>query len=91
MEPTTKKKNSMKKLNSWFEIDEKQYMWYILQGYHIFVGESFVCWMLNGKRHRIDGPAYIWEDGPAYTIWADGTQEWWVDGERINTLCSLES
>lgn len=30
-------------------------------------------WWVNGKRHRLDGPAY---EG------ADGTRTWWVNGER---------
>lgn len=84
----------MKKLNDWFEIDEKQYMWHILQGYHIFVDESYVIWKINGKMHRTDGPALIREDGtrvwyidgklhrtdgPA-VIWADGSKAWYIDG-----------
>ena len=86
----------MKKLNSWFEIDEQQYIWYILQGYEIYINEYRVAWRLNGLWHREDGPAYIgadgtqdWylngqrhrEDGPAY-IKADGRQEWWLNGQR---------
>ena len=86
----------MKKLSDWFEIDEKQYMWYILQGYNIAVDEISVDWNLGGKRHRIDGPAVIsadgtqvWyingnkhrTDGPA-RIWADGTQVWYINGTQ---------
>jgi hypothetical protein len=52
-------------------------------------------WHLNGKRHRVDGPAYEradgtkeWyrngkhhrEDGPARE-WADGSKQWWVNGK----------
>ncbi len=31
-------------------------------------------WHINGKRHREEGPA---------CEWADGIQEWWIDGEFI--------
>ena len=52
------------------------------------------AWYLNGKRHRLDGPAIIWNDGskswfvhgkrhrldgPAI-IRADGTKDWLVNG-----------
>ena len=30
-------------------------------------------WRVNGRLHRIDGPAFI--D-------SDGTQEWWINGKR---------
>jgi hypothetical protein len=55
-------------------------------------------WLLNGERHRTDGPAVIFpdgtehwylndklhrEDGPAI-IWAPGSEEWWINGERLN-------
>jgi hypothetical protein len=51
-------------------------------------------WVLNGKLHRVDGPAVEWAggdkewflngirhrvDGPA-AEWADGTKRWWLDG-----------
>jgi hypothetical protein len=51
-------------------------------------------WLLNGKRHREDGPAVIYpngtqcwymngklhrEDGPA-VIYPNGTQEWYTNG-----------
>ena len=29
---------------------------------------------VNGQHHRLDGPA---------VIWADGSQEWWVNGKNI--------
>ena len=61
------------KLNSWFEIDESQYIWYILQGYTIDVNKDRVKWIMDGKPHREDGPALIH---------ADGAQEWYVDGKR---------
>jgi broad-specificity NMP kinase len=32
------------------------------------------CWYLNDKLHREDGPAFEW---------ADGTKEWWLDGEEL--------
>lgn len=53
-------------------------------------------WLLNGKRHREDGPACeypngdkIWllndkrhrEDGPAIE-YADGTKSWYLNGEQ---------
>ena len=34
-----------------------------------------VCWLCNGKKHRIDGPA-------CENI--NGSKEWWVDGEMIS-------
>jgi hypothetical protein len=33
-------------------------------------------WVLNGKRHRTDGPA---------TEWADGRKEWWLNGNLHRT------
>jgi hypothetical protein len=68
----------MKKLNSWFEIDEKEYMWYILKGYTITseVDNTCVVWKMDGKRHRTDGPA---------VIRADGTQAWYLDNKRHRT------
>ena len=33
-------------------------------------------WVLNGKRHRTDGPAIEW---------ANGTKEWWLNGNRHRT------
>lgn len=53
-------------------------------------------WEKNGKFHREDGPAVIWEDGynewwfegkrhrvggPAVS-WPDGQQEWWLNNAR---------
>lgn len=81
------------RLNSWFEIDESQYMWYILQGYTIEVESDRVIWRLDGETHRESGPAIIWSDethewflndeihrtdGPA-VIKADGTQGWYLN------------
>ncbi len=87
------------KLNDWFEIPDKEYMWYILQGYDIIDEEGeAVIWCLNGRPHREDGPAYIgatgtrqwWinnqphrTDGPA--IEGDSGSEWWVNGKRHRT------
>lgn len=54
-------------------------------------------WKVNGKLHRLDGPAVIspdgtqiwyWNDaihrldGPA-VIWDNGAQEWWEYGDRM--------
>lgn len=64
----------MKKLNSWFEIDEREYLMYVLRGYEFYVTEDRVIWTLDGKYHREDGPAIIH---------SDGSQEWWIDGEQI--------
>ena len=53
-------------------------------------------WYLDGKLHRVDGPAIEWADGtkkwyldgklhrvggPAIE-WADGDKEWWLNGVR---------
>jgi hypothetical protein len=68
----------MKNLNSWFEIDEKEYMWYILKGYTItsVSGDTWVVWKMDGKLHRTDGPA---------VIDSDGTQVWYLDGKVHRT------
>ena len=54
------------------------------------------CWYLNGKKHRVDGPAIecangnkVWclndklhrENGPAVE-YANGTKEWYLNGKR---------
>lgn len=62
------------KLNSWFEIDDKEYVWYILQGYEIVVDEKWVEWYLNGLLHKTDGPA---------SIHADGSQFWYLNGKSL--------
>ncbi len=64
------------KLIDWFEIPEKEYMWYILQGYEIRVKEINIMWRLNDKLHREDGPAYIFPSG---------TRSWWINGRRHRT------
>jgi hypothetical protein len=68
--------DSKLKLNSWFDIDEMEYIEYILKGYTISVDEEWVWWQLDGQRHRTDGPA---------VIWANGTQAWWLNGQRHRT------
>jgi len=55
-------------------------------------------WLLNGKRHREDGPAIEWpngqkfwylhgklhrEDGPAIE-WPDGSKFWFLNGEKVS-------
>jgi hypothetical protein len=35
--------------------------------------DGYKSWLLNGKRHREDGPA---------REWADGSKEWWLNGKR---------
>lgn len=62
------------KLNSWFEMDDKKYCWYILQGYEIVVDEKWVEWYLNSLLHKTDGPA---------VIRGDGTQYWFLNGTRL--------
>lgn len=54
-------------------------------------------WMVDGKLHRIGGPAVTWEDGieeywmngkrhrtdgPAY-VYPTGAKEYWLNGEEI--------
>ncbi len=95
MAENTLNRNGKMLLANWFEIDEKDYIWYKLQGYTIAVNSDLALWLLNGNYHREDGPAVIWangtqewhlngkrhrEDCPAY-IGADGTQEWWLNGQ----------
>jgi hypothetical protein len=41
---------------------------------HIIYANGTQEWWVNGKWHRLDGPAIIW---------ADGTQEWWVNDKNI--------
>ena len=83
-------------LNSWYEIDEREYVMYTLRGYELDVAESRVIWNLDNKLHREDGPAVTYrdgtqewwlndklhrEDGPA-VIWADGTKQWYLNGQE---------
>ena len=92
------KDGNLKKLNSWFEIDEREYMWYILKGYELVVEEERVMWTFDGKLHREDGPAYIsavgseiWvsngkthrEDGPAVIL--NGNREWWLNDRQYHS------
>jgi hypothetical protein len=91
-------------LASWFEIDEMEYIEYILKGYTITADEDWVRWQLDGQRHRTDGPAVIYAngtqgwwlnnqlhrtDGPA-VIWADGAQFWYLNGLYINNQSLTE-
>jgi len=63
---------------------------------HITEADGTQSWTVDGKLHRIDGPAFIWTDGseewyqhgelhrtdgPAVE-WADGEKEWWKYGTR---------
>lgn len=87
------KAGNLKKLNDWFEIDEQEYLMYLLKGYDITIHEKYVEWVFDGKPHREDGPAYthvdgseIWslagkwhrEEGPA-VIDSSGYKEWWLN------------
>jgi hypothetical protein len=62
------------------------------------------AWYINGKLHRIGGPAIICTDGtkcwyvndklhrlngPAIE-WANGDKEWWIDGKAINCKTKKE-
>ena len=58
------------------------------------------AWYLNGKRHRVDGPAVKYPNGPE--LWwfndflhrengpaierPDGTKEWYLNGKRYNKI-----
>jgi hypothetical protein len=61
---------------------------------------GYKIWLLNGKRHREDGPAFEhpsgnkeWflngklhrEDGPAVE-WANGDKGWFLNGNRATAL-----
>ena len=41
--------------------------------YTVKVSEDKTEWFLNGKRHRVDGPA---------VEWANGYKSWFLNGER---------
>jgi hypothetical protein len=84
------------RLTNWFEISEKDYIWYKLQGYNIDAGEYRVIWRLDDQLHRADGPAYIGADG--YRVWylngklhrtdgpavikANGDRAWYLNGRE---------
>ena len=56
-------------------------VWKVDGKYHRNRGPAVIdCWTTNwyirGKQHRCDGPAVIWENG---------TKEWWINGQRLNT------
>jgi hypothetical protein len=38
------------------------------------VDNGYEAWWVNGKRHRLDGPAMTWPDG---------INEWWVNGKEL--------
>ena len=57
--------------------------------------DGIKVWYLNGKFHRVDGPARVWSngtkewylddklhrvDGPA-RVWPNGTKEWYLNGK----------
>ena len=48
-------------------ITEKQYMWYILQGYDITIKPTFIVFRMNRKLHRTNGPAI--ESSYGYKAW----------------------
>jgi hypothetical protein len=65
-------------------------------------GDKF--WFLDGKNHRLDGPAAIYtngheyyyvegklhrDDGPAI-YWHDGFSEWWINGKHLNVSSQEE-
>jgi len=80
------------------EISDKDRNWYILKGYEIDEHVDYRMWLLNGKLHREDGPAYegvdgyhAWwvnsrrhrEDGPAIE-YADGDRAWYLNGIEMS-------
>ena len=62
-------------------------------------------WWLDGKLHRIDGPAVEWFDGTKYWYlddkchrvdgpaveYANGTKSWYLDGECLTQAQWLEA
>jgi hypothetical protein len=90
--------DSKLKLTSWFEIDEMEYIEYILKGYTIIVDEDWIEWRLNDQTHRTDGPAVIWSDesqywylnswrhrtdGPAAICGVSAKKGWWLNGKNF--------
>ena len=59
------------KLSGWYEIDEEQYMWYILQGYTIVALYNYVLFLMDDELHRTDGPA---------VEYPSGTNKWYING-----------
>ena len=66
----------------------------------IIIEEDLKRYILNGKQHRSDGPAIIFNDGtnvwyynglrhrsdgPA-VLWSDGSKEWYYNGKFVNYL-----
>ena len=43
-------------------------------GYSVKITNEKIEWYLNGKLHRMDGPAIEWADGSRY---------YWINGESI--------
>jgi hypothetical protein len=68
-------------LANWFEIPEKDYIWYKLQGYTIEADSDRVVWRLDGKLHREAGPAVIYTDG--YQAWYLNDKHHRTDGPAI--------
>ncbi len=93
-------------------LDDGGYYWayHYLDGYtfHSLVGPAvwkpngFQQWVINGRCHRDDGPAFIsangsverWLrhgvnhrwDGPAYVDHVQEHEEWWVNGMRVDDI-----
>jgi hypothetical protein len=76
MTENTQNRNGKMLLANWFEIAEKDYIWYKLQGYDIDADEYRVCWYLNNWLHRDDGPAFIYRSG---------YQQWYLNGKLYRT------
>ena len=61
-------------------------------------------WYINGKLHRVDGPAIEyasgssswWMDGEMHRLdgpaveWVNGDREWWIDGKQYSFESWLE-
>lgn len=50
--------------------------------YTVRVDEYITEWWLNGKLHRVDGPA---------VDRVDGSKEWWLDGEKCTEETLMET
>jgi len=62
-------------------------------------------WLLDGKRHRTNGPAIEYADGNKFWYvdgkqhrvdgpaieWADGSKSWYLDGKRLTQAQWLEA
>ena len=40
-----------------------------------FIGETCHSWYIHGKKHRLDGPAVVYNDGPS---------SWWINGRCVD-------